>query len=180
MSLLLRVGAHPDNGRKSLTAPISLANVGRDVTFGRPQVDFVCHDGKQKGRSTDIRSLISHEASACGTSCTVFDAAQVMSSDGIGSLAVMDAGLLVGIVTERDIVHAVASGCDMARAPVGDWMTRDPDVLDPDVSIEAAAGWLLAAGYRHLPVVDGGELLGIVSIKDILWAIEESKGGVSG
>ncbi len=104
-------------------------------------------------------------------------AAQRMRDAGIGSLAVMEAGRLVGIVTERDVVNAVADAVDPAQALVGAWMTRDPDVLDPDVSVETAAEWLLATGYRHLPVVDGESLMGIVSIKDVLWAVEESKGG---
>jgi len=107
-------------------------------------------------------------------------AAQTMSRAGIGSLAVMEAGRLVGIVTERDVVDAVAGGGDPAQAPVGDWMTRDPDVLEPDVTVETAAEWLLATGYRHLPVVDGEKLLGIVSIKDVLWAVEEDHGGRGG
>ena len=52
-------------------------------------------------------------------------------------------------------------------------MTPDPDVLSPEVEVRDAADWLLATGYRHLPVVEGGRLLGVVSIKDILWAVKE-------
>lgn len=136
--------------------------------------------GFKEGEPTDIRSLIVHEASVCDPACTVLSAAKRMSGEGIGSLAVLEAGLLVGIVTERDIVNAVASGDDPAVDVVGDWMTRDPDVLSPDIDVEDAADWLLATGYRHLPVIDDGRLLGIVSIKDVLWAIEEGKGAARG
>ncbi len=129
---------------------------------------------------TDIRSLIIHEASVCDPACTVLSAAKRMAGEGIGSLAVMEAGRLVGIVTERDVVSALATGGDPAVEVVSEWMTRDPDVLSPDVEVEAAADWLLATGYRHLPVLDDGRLLGIVSIKDVLWALEESKGGAHG
>ena len=49
-------------------------------------------------------------------------------------------------------------------------MTADPDVFSPDVEVTEASQWLLETGYRHMPVMEEGELLGILSIKDILWA----------
>ena len=55
-------------------------------------------------------------------------------------------------------------------------MTPDPDSLTPDVDAADAADWLMATGYRHLPVVEEGQLLGIVSIKDVLWALKDTEG----
>ena len=52
-----------------------------------------------------------------------------------------------------------------------DWMSDAPDTFSPEVDVEEAAAWLLEVGYRHMPVMEGGELLGIVSIRDILWSI---------
>lgn len=56
-------------------------------------------------------------------------------------------------------------------------MTPNPDSMEPDVKVEEAANWMLAAGYRHLPVVADGEILGIVSMKDVMWALT---GGTEG
>ncbi len=124
----------------------------------------------------EIRTLVGGTASVCGPDLTVSAAAQVMVEERIGSIGVVDQGRLVGIFTERDALRAAADGSDPTRQVVGDWMTPDPDVLSPQVDVEDAAEWLLATGYRHLPVVEDGALLGIVSIKDVLWALREPIG----
>jgi CBS domain-containing protein len=121
----------------------------------------------------EIRNLIGGSASVCGPDLTVSEAAQVMIDEGIGSIGVVDQGRLVGIFTERDALRVAAAGADTAMVTVETWMTPDPDALTPDVNVEDAAEWLLATGYRHLPVVDDGTLIGVVSIKDILWALRE-------
>jgi CBS domain-containing protein len=56
-------------------------------------------------------------------------------------------------------------------------MTPDPDYLESDVNVEDAAAWMLAAGYRHLPVVEDGQVLGILSVKDVLWALTGENAG---
>ena len=60
-----------------------------------------------------------------------------------------------------------------AEEVVRDWMTGDPDTFSPETDVEEAASWLLEAGYRHMPVMEGDELLGVVSTRDLLWAIVE-------
>lgn len=120
----------------------------------------------------EIRSLVGGSASVCGPDVTVAAAARAMVGDGIGSVGVVEHGRLIGIFTERDALKAAAEGVDLSSVPVRDWMTPDPDVLSPTVEVEDAAEWLLATGYRHLPVVEDGALLGIVSIKDVLWALD--------
>lgn len=119
----------------------------------------------------EIRQLVGGTATVCGPDLTIAEVTTTLHAEGIGSIGVVDDGDLVGIFTERDVVRAVASGADLDASPIKDWMTPDPDWLTPDVNVEAAAEWLLATGYRHLPVVDEGALIGIVSIKDILWAV---------
>ena len=52
-------------------------------------------------------------------------------------------------------------------------MTPDPDTIEADMDVSDAADWLVASGYRHIPVVDGGRLVGVTSIKDVLWALTE-------
>jgi CBS domain-containing protein len=125
----------------------------------------------------EIRNLVGGTATVCGPDLTVGEAAGVMVEERIGSLGVIEAGSLVGIFTDRDVLRAVAAGTDCASASVEDWMTPDPDFLTPDVDVSDAADWLMATGYRHLPVVEDGQLLGIVSIKDVLWAVNEPESG---
>jgi CBS domain-containing protein len=98
-----------------------------------------------------------------------------MFAEGVGSLAVLVAGSLEGIVTERDITRAAADGVDFEEATVGEYMSSPADSIGPDADVTEAAEWLLATGYRHLPIVDDGRLVGIASIKDVLWAVAEAK-----
>jgi CBS domain-containing protein len=89
----------------------------------------------------------------------------------VGSVGVVEGRRLTGIITERDVLRAAAHGVDPVTEIVRDWMTADPDVFSPEAQVREAAEWLLETGYRHMPIMEDGELLGIVSIKDILWAM---------
>ena len=118
-----------------------------------------------------LGSLVGGSATVIGREATVAEAAEALISDGVGSLAVVEGHRLVGIFTERDVVRAVSEGVDPEEESVADWMSDTPDTFTPDVEVREAAAWLLEMGYRHMPVMQDGELLGIVSIRDILWAI---------
>jgi len=118
-----------------------------------------------------IRSLVGGTAQLCGMTTTLAEAARAMHDESTGSLGVVEGGKLAGIITERDILRAVAKGADLEAGVVADWMTPDPDTVGPEIPVDEVAQWMLAAGYRHLPVMEGGELLGIASIKDVLWAL---------
>jgi CBS domain-containing protein len=74
---------------------------------------------------------------------------------------------LVGILTERDILRAVAAG-KAGSGNVGDWMTRDPETIEPSDRVGHAASIMIHGGFRHLPVLEGGEAVGIVSIRDLV------------
>jgi|FLYL01.1.fsa_nt_gi CBS domain-containing protein len=120
-----------------------------------------------------IRDLISGEVGTTTPSTSAVDAARHMIEDNVGSLAVVDGdGELVGIITERDFLRALAEGT-LRGAQVADLMTPRPDSLDVEVSVREAAEWMVAAGYRHLPVLDGTRLVGMVSVKDVVWALLE-------
>ncbi len=119
----------------------------------------------------ELRELISGEVETVHANATIADAAVQMEDAGVGALAVVDDDELTGIFTERDVLQAVAAGADPAVEPVGTWMTLYPDSFMPDMEVEEAADWMLAAGYRHLPVVEKDKLIGMASIKDILWAL---------
>ncbi len=119
----------------------------------------------------ELRELVGGVVQSVAPEATLEAAATQMDETGVGSLAVLDKGDLVGIFTERDVVRAVASGELSNKVSVGDWMTAFPDSSVPEMGVREAADWMLASGYRHLPVHDGFNLLGMVSIKDILWAL---------
>lgn len=118
-----------------------------------------------------IRSLVGGTARLCGMTTSLEDAARAMIDEATGSLGVVEGSNLAGIITERDILRAAAKSADLAAEQVKDWMTPDPDTVGPEIPVDEVAQWMLAAGYRHLPVMEQGELLGIASIKDVLWAL---------
>jgi CBS domain-containing protein len=118
----------------------------------------------------DIMStkLISVEPGA-----TVAEAATVMGERHVGSALVMEGGQLVGIFTERDIVRALSQHFDAPGHPVSTWMTRNPVTISPQAAIQEALDLMLSRGFRHLPVEDGGRVIGIISIRDLSEAIAE-------
>ena len=99
---------------------------------------------------------------------SVADVANSMVKGRFGSAVVMEGSWLVGIFTERDVLRAAASGADPTSSPVSEWMTRDPVTAGPDVDADEAAEIMMGQGFRHLPVVDGKTVMGIVSLRDIL------------
>ncbi len=118
--------------------------------------------------------MVSGRAEVCGPETTLQEAAERMMEAHVGSVGVVEGRDLAGIITERDIVRAASDGADVTVEVVEDWMTSDPDVFSPDVEVAEAASWLLETGYRHLPVMENGELLGILSIRDVLWALHQA------
>jgi CBS domain-containing protein len=98
---------------------------------------------------------------------TLRSAAERMWREQTGSLLVMDGGRLAGIITERDLLRAVALGADLATATVDEAMTTEVFTVGPDTSLRDAAREMAARWIRHLPVVEGGQVLGMVSMRDI-------------
>jgi CBS domain-containing protein len=95
-------------------------------------------------------------------------AADRMNWHQVGALPVLEGQHLVGIITERDVTAAMAEGADATRTPVSDYMTPAPEVLQPDSELADATHLMLELGIRHLPIVRGGLLVGVLSIRDIL------------
>ena len=122
-----------------------------------------------------LRELVGTSARVCGPDTTLREAAAEMASRGHGSLGVVDGRELLGLVTERDLIGALGRGADVDQVKVSAVMSPDPDVFSPDFDIREAAEWLAESSYRHLPVVENGDLLGIVSVRDILIAIVDSE-----
>ena len=94
-------------------------------------------------------------------------AANRMWSQQTGSLLVMDGSRLLGIITERDVMKAVARGADLDATPVSAVMTSTVLTVSPETSLHEAARHMATRWIRHLPVVDGGEVVGMVSQRDL-------------
>ena len=103
---------------------------------------------------------------------SVLDVAQLLTRRRVGACLVMDGGALVGIFTERDLLHVVAAGDDVRDRRVADVMTRDVSMAPPDADVLWAAETMRDQGVRHLPVGEGGHVVGIVSIRDLYAAAE--------
>lgn len=120
-----------------------------------------------------VEALVSGASDVIGSETTIGDAAEVLIARSVGALAVVAGRRFVGIITDRDLVRAMAEGAD-PEDTVDAWMTDGPDTMPPEASVAEAADWLLETGYRHLPVAVGDELLGIVDIRDVLWALRKA------
>lgn len=114
-----------------------------------------------------IASLMTPDVLAIGPDARLSEAAQRMAERGVGAVLVMEGESLSGILTERDLLKAVAQGySDDAR--VRDWMTRHPETIEASDSTEHAAALMIHGGFRHLPVLEEGRVAGIVSIRDLM------------
>jgi CBS domain-containing protein len=98
---------------------------------------------------------------------TLTNAAAQMDARGVGAALVMNGEHLSGILTERDVLHAVATG-GVEGTTVGAWMTHDPETVAPDERPAHATAIMLHGGFRHLPVLDGDRPIGIISIRDLM------------
>jgi CBS domain-containing protein len=102
-------------------------------------------------------------------SISVAKAAQLMTRRKVGAIMVIDDGELVGIFTERDIVsRVVAIGLDAQTTRVGDVMTMSPQTIRPDDRFGHALTIMHEKGFRHLPVIDRGKVVGIVSARSAM------------
>jgi CBS domain-containing protein len=98
---------------------------------------------------------------------SVIEVAQRMVDRNVGAVLVLDGGRLTGILTERDVLRAVARGLrDDTR--VADCMTAHPETIGPDDTTDQAVVLMLHGGFRHLPVVQGDNLVGVISIRDLV------------
>jgi CBS domain-containing protein len=120
------------------------------------------------------RKLLTVEPTALLT-----EAAEEMHEHGVGAVLVLTGEKLSGILTERDVLRAVATG-QVEGTHVAAWMTRDPETVDPDDTTALAASVMIHGGFRHLPVCKDGMPVGIVSIRDLMRVVvdDESPRGV--
>jgi len=114
-----------------------------------------------------VRDHMARDLVLIGPGAALREGASRMAERGIGAVLVVEGERLLGILSERDVLRAVAAGREEGAA-VSDWMTRHPDTIEPGDSLEHAGTLMIHGGFRHLPVVEEGRLVGIVSIRDVM------------
>jgi CBS domain-containing protein len=118
-----------------------------------------------------VADRMSRDLLATEPGASLREAAQRMVDRRVGSILVLEGERLVGILTERDILRLFARGELEAR--VQDVMTRNPETVEPDEPLAQARLVMLHGGFRHLPVVEAGRLVGMLSLRDLLAATDD-------
>jgi CBS domain-containing protein len=125
-----------------------------------------------------VGDIMTADVKTVSPSDTFVQTARILSENRISSVVVKDGDDVAGIITERDVVRAVADGADVSSVSVGERMTKELTTIDRKTDVADAARLMAEKRIRHLPVVDKGSLAGIVSIRDLTdWAIGEMTGG---
>jgi CBS domain-containing protein len=102
---------------------------------------------------------------------TLGEVAQKLSAADAGSALVVDFGRLVGILTSRDVIHAIAERVHPSEAHVREWMSADPTIVAPDTPADEAARAMLAGGFHHLPVTEEGRPVGMIGLRAVIGAL---------
>lgn len=125
-----------------------------------------------------VRDIMHTDVKTTSPSDTFEHVATLLREHGVSSIVVLDEGKLAGIVTERDLVNLVADGGDPRTATIAERMSTNLDTVGPRTDIAEAADHMARLKIRHLPVVQDGELAGIISIRDLTnWAVHELTSG---
>jgi CBS domain-containing protein len=117
-----------------------------------------------------IGDVIKGEVVGVAPEDTLGEAAERMSEEGVGSAVVLDGCRLIGILTERDLLEAVAGRVHTSEARVREWMTVDPVTASEEMTTDDAIRTMIDNGFRHLPVVVGGRTVGVVSLRELMRA----------
>jgi len=113
-----------------------------------------------------VGEIMAREVLSVTADASLADAARQMHEHKVGAVVVLDGERLVGILTERDVLRAVATG--KVDSPVAGSMTHGPDTIEPSDTTGHAAALMIHGGFRHLPVVDQDGIVGMVSIRDLM------------
>jgi citrate synthase len=122
----------------------------------------------ESAKSRVVADIMSRPVVTVAPDDKMAEAAATMREHRVGSVVAVDGLRPLGILTERDLIRFTASGGDAGTALVHEWMTASPDFIAPDVDVTTAFAALSEHGYRHIPVVADEELLGIVSMRDLM------------
>ena len=135
-------------------------------------------DRVEQSLMADPVRLLARPPATVPAAATLADVMRVMVENGVGAVLVLAAdGTLAGIVTERDFLTKVAGRPDAAARPAAGVMTRHPETVAPADPLAVALGKMAAGNYRHLPVVEAGRPVGVVSVRDFLTHVAGLCGG---
>jgi CBS domain-containing protein len=126
-----------------------------------------------------LGDFMSREVLSVAPEDTIGEAAQRMADANVGSSVVLEHGRLIGILTERDLLRAMAQRVHPSEARVREWMTAEPVAVSESTTADEASRLMVENGFRHLPVVDGDRTLGIVSLRDVMRHGLETEAGSS-
>ncbi|MGO9681212.1 MAG: CBS domain-containing protein [Beijerinckiaceae bacterium] len=136
----------------------------------------------QDKRRTPVNKLFEHGEAihSVGPDTLVTECARLMTTEKIGALIIMDGGRLLGIFTERDALNKVlAAGLEPGNTKVSAVMTKDPFCIPPTTTVSEAMEEITKRRFRHLPIVDGGKVLAVVSSGDLThWLVQDKLGEV--
>ena len=126
-----------------------------------------------------LGDFMSREVLSVAPEDTIGEAAQRMADANVGSSVVHEHGRLIGILTERDLLRAMAERVHPSEARVREWMTAEPVAASESTTADEAARLMIEKGFRHLPVVEGDRTLGVVSLRDVMRHGLEAEAGSS-
>src|SRR5215813_15643860 len=132
-----------------------------------PRVEESGYTNGQEHSAVLVRDVMTVAAVTNSAGDTLRSAAERMWREQTGSLLVIHDGRLAGIITERDLLRAVALGADLTTSTIDEAMTTEVFTVPPDMPLRDAAREMAARWIRHLPVEDDGRLVGMVSMRDV-------------
>ncbi len=115
----------------------------------------------------NVRDAMSPVVLTAPAGTTIAEAASLMAQRRVGSVLIVEDDRLLGIFTERDIVKALSQDGQAIHQAIGHWMTRDPQSISPTVGLEEALQRMVNGHFRHLPVIEEGRLVGMLSMRDV-------------
>lgn len=155
----------PSCHKKNIPGDDICAGCGQDLTMARGPRDQV----SESFMTVPVDSLAHHPAVAVNADETVFSVVKEMAEEKRGEVVVLEHGQVAGIFTERDLVYRVLEpGLDIHKARIGDVMTRNVESLKRSDPVAVALHKMAMVGCRHMPIIEDGECLGILSVRGIL------------
>lgn len=124
--------------------------------------------------SDKVETVMHGDVVTVGPGASLRDAAEALVDEEVGALVVTETGQVTGILSERDIVRALAEGADPDGTSVSEVMTEGPLCADPEDTISVAAERMIRAGIRHMPVLGEGNPIGMISVRDLLGVLSDA------
>ena len=121
-----------------------------------------------------VRTIMSWPVATIDHAATMTEVVEALAADEIGVVLVLREGRLVGILSERDVVARVGAGADLSHLLAGEVMTAELTSVQGDTTILAGARAMAQAGVRHLPVLEGNLLAGVVSTRDVMTVLVDA------